>query len=79
MKNWLDPIFAPWNGNASALARELDELPVTVNQWRFRGFIPDDYRERIIVAAAEKGHALTHRDFIHPDKRLDTIAVAAAQ
>lgn len=66
--SWLDPIYAPWEGNASAMADDIDELPVTTNQWRYRGRIPDRYWPKIISAAAEKGHTLTLAMFIKPEE-----------
>jgi hypothetical protein len=78
MNDWLDPIFAPWDGNGSAMARDIGELPVTVNQWRFRGRVPDQYWPRIIKEAAAKGHPLSYEAFIHPDKRLIPAGAAAA-
>jgi hypothetical protein len=78
MKDWLEPIYAPWDGNASAMARDIDELPVTVSQWRFRGRIPDTYWAKIIAAAAAKDHVLPYEAFIHPDKRLAPAGAVAA-
>lgn len=70
---WLDPIYAPWEGNATEMAADLQELPVTTNQWRFRGRIPERYWERIIAKAADRGHTLTHRDFIKPEYRVERL------
>lgn len=78
MNDWLAPIYAPWDGNASAMARDIEELPVTVSQWRFRGRIPDTYWARIIAAAAKRGAILPYEAFIHPDKRLAPTGVIAA-
>ena len=77
--DWLAAVYAPWGGNATAMANDIDEAPVTTNQWRFRKRIPEKYWERIIVAAAARGHTLTHRNFIHPDFRVDGAVAAAAQ
>jgi hypothetical protein len=67
---WLDPIYAPWKGNASEMARDIEEDAVLTNQWRFRGRIPERYWEKIIVKAASRGFVLTHRDFINPEHRV---------
>jgi hypothetical protein len=74
---WLAPIYAAWGGNATEMARDIDEQPVLTNQWRNRGRIPERYWEKIIVKAAARGRTLTHRDFIHPDYRHDDLAAAA--
>lgn len=71
--HWLDPIYAPWEGVGSEMARDIEEEPVTVNQWRFRGRIPERYWEKIISKAALKGHTLRHRDFINPDFRVESL------
>lgn len=46
------------------MARAIEELPVTVNQWRNRGSIPPKYWPKIIKKAAEIGHVLTLADFM---------------
>ena len=71
---WLAPIYAAWDGNATEMARDIEEEPVTTNQWRFRGRIPEKYWETIILKASARGTALTHRDFIHPDYRRAEVA-----
>lgn len=50
-KALIDLIYAPWAGNGSDLAADIGELPVTVNQWRYRGSIPPKYWQKIIDKA----------------------------
>lgn len=57
------PFFAPWDGNGTAMAADLGEKPVTVNQWRARESIPPRAWPKIIEKASEKGHRLTLADF----------------
>jgi hypothetical protein len=59
----LDPIYAPWEGNAEALASDIGVGGVTVRQWRNRGNIPPQYWRRIIEAAEKRGKALTLDQF----------------
>ena len=54
-KALFDRIYAPWGGNGSELAGDIDELPVTVNQWRYRGNIPTRYWPKIREKAATRG------------------------
>ena len=60
----LHSIYEPWGGNAAAMARDIDELPVTVSQWRYRGSIPPRYWAKIISAAATRGVVLTVENFV---------------
>lgn len=78
-RDWLDAVYAPWGGNATAMANDIEEAPVTTNQWRFRNRIPERYWERIIVAAAARGYTLHHRDFIKPEFRVDGATATPAQ
>lgn len=69
----LEPIYAAWDGNAEALAADIDELGVTVRQWRNRDSIPPRYWPKIIEAASRKGVALEWRQFV-PDSEQDAAA-----
>ena len=60
----LTPIYAPWEGNAEAMASDIGELGVTVRQWRNRGSIPPRYWQKIIDAARKRGAKLDWRDFV---------------
>jgi hypothetical protein len=64
--------------SAEALARELNELGVTVRQWRNRESIPAAHWHRIAVLAREKGHALTVDDLsaIADEKRRASFTTA---
>ena len=62
----LTPIYAVWSKNAEAMASDIDELGVTVRQWRNRGNIPPQYWQKIIDAAAKRGTRLTLDAFIPP-------------
>lgn len=53
------------------MARDIEELPVTVNQWRNRGSIPPKYWPKIIKAALDLGHSLTLADFIDGESATD--------
>lgn len=70
----LKPIYAVWDDNAEALASEIDELGVTVRQWRNRGNIPPQYWTKIIEAAALKGKLLEWRQFVPPSQDQDAAA-----
>jgi hypothetical protein len=72
----LKPIYAVWEGNAEALASDINEQGVTVRQWRNRGNIPPQYWTKIIEAAALKGKLLEWRQFVPPatDARQDAAA-----
>lgn len=63
----LAPIFAPWDGNAEALAAAIGEKGVTVRAWRTRGRIPSRYWVKITSAAAARGWTLNLRDFLPGD------------
>jgi hypothetical protein len=65
----LTPIYDIWEGNAEAMAADIGESGVTVRQWRNRGNIPPKYWDRIISAAAAKGHSLEWRQFVAPDEQ----------
>jgi hypothetical protein len=64
MSEHLQPIYAIWDGNAEALASDIDELGVTVRQWRNRGDIPSRAWPKIIRAAAAKGATLRLESFL---------------
>lgn len=57
-------VYAPWAGNAEALATDIGERGVTVRQWRNRGSIHHRYWPKIIAAAAARGFALKADDFL---------------
>lgn len=63
----LASIYAPWGGNAEAMASDIGENPVTVRQWRNRGNIPTRYWRKIIAAAADRGETITVERFV-PDQ-----------
>lgn len=63
----LAPIYSAWDGNAEAMALDIDEKPVTVRQWRNRGNIPPRYWPKIIAKAAERGHSLDWLQFVPQD------------
>jgi hypothetical protein len=67
----LQPIYDVWGGNAEALATDIEELGVTVRQWRNRGDIPSRYWPKIIKAAAARGHAIALADFLSPEAKSD--------
>lgn len=60
----LASVYAPWDGNAEALAADIGEKPVTVRQWRNRGNIPPQYWPAIMKAAAAKGFKLDWVQFL---------------
>jgi hypothetical protein len=62
----LTPIYDVWDGNAEALASDIEEQGVTVRQWRNRGNIPSPYWPRIIAAAEKKGAKLEWTQFVPP-------------
>ena len=62
----LKPIYDAWAGNAEAMASDINELGVTVRQWRNRGNIPPQYWQKIIAAAAVRGVTLELHQFIPP-------------
>ena len=64
----LKPIYDVWQGNAEAMASDIDEQGVTVRQWRNRGNIPSRYWPKIIKAASLKGQLLEWRQFVAPEK-----------
>lgn len=72
-----DTIYAPWAGNAAAMARDIGERAVTVSQWRYRGSVPPKYWPKIITAAVGRGYVLTLEDFV--DGVAHVPAVTAAQ
>lgn len=63
----LQPIYDVWDGNAEAMAADIDELGVTVRQWRNRNDIPSRAWPKIIKAAAEKGKVIRLADFLSPE------------
>lgn len=60
----LTPIYAVWDGNAEAMAADINVPGVTVRQWRNRGNVPPRYWQAIIDAAAKRGGNLTLAQFI---------------
>lgn len=62
----LQPIYAAWEDNAEAMAKDIGEQGVTVRQWRNRGNIPPQYWPTIIDAAARRGQMLELHQFIPP-------------
>lgn len=64
----LKPIYDVWQGNAEAMAADIDEQGVTVRQWRNRGNIPSRYWPKIIKAASVKGKLLEWRQFVAPEE-----------
>lgn len=64
----LAPIYDAWSGNAEAMAADIEELGVTVRQWRNRGKIPPEYWPKIIDAAARKGVTLEWHQFLPPQQ-----------
>jgi len=69
MSKHLQPIYDVWDGNAEAMAADIDELGVTVRQWRNRGDIPSRAWPKIIRKAAEKGKTLRLEDFLSPEAK----------
>src|SRR6185503_11283155 len=65
----LQPIYAVWNGNAEAMAADIDELGVTVRQWRNRGDIPSRAWPKIIQAAASRGVVIPLDAFLPAEVR----------
>lgn len=66
--SYLDPIYAPWGGNAEAMATDIGEPGVKVRQWRNRGRIPTRYWPKIIEKALEcRGVELTLEQFVAVD------------
>lgn len=63
----LKPIYDVWDGNAEAMASDIEEKPVTVRQWRNRGSIPPRYWPKIIEKAGERGHQLNWLQFMPQD------------
>jgi hypothetical protein len=62
--SYLKPIYEVWDGNAEALAADIDESGVTVRQWRNRKSIPPRYWQKIIEAAAKRKRKLSLADFM---------------
>jgi hypothetical protein len=62
----LAPIYAAWDGNAEAMAADIEEAGVTVRQWRNRGSIPPRYWSKIIAAAERRGQTLELEQFVPP-------------
>jgi hypothetical protein len=71
MSHHLQPIYDVWGGNAEAMAADIDELGVTVRQWRNRRDIPSRAWPKIIKAAAAKGGLLRLEDFLPPEAKSD--------
>lgn len=67
MSHHLQQIYDVWGGNAEAMAADIDELGVTVRQWRNRRDIPVRAWPKIINAAVGKGRILRLEDFLPPD------------
>ena len=64
----LEPIFEVWDGNAEAMARDIDIDGQKVRQWRHRKSIPPAYWKKIIAAAAERDVKLEWSGFLASDK-----------
>jgi len=62
----LTPIFAVWDHNAEAMAKDIGETGVVVRLWRHRNSIPSKHWQKIITAAATRGEALTLDQFLAP-------------
>lgn len=62
----LEKIFAVWEGNAEALARDIGVSGHKVRQWRHRKSIPSRYWEAIIEAASKLGVTLEWTSFRAP-------------
>ncbi|WP_416365847.1 carph-isopro domain-containing protein [Sphingomonas aerolata] len=69
----LAPIYAPWDGNAEAMAAAIGENPITVRQWRNRGSIPPKYWRKIIASATEMGATLSFEEFIPADDAAEQV------
>lgn len=65
----LKPIYDIWD-SAEAFAADIEELGVTVRQWRNRNSIPPQYWRKITEAAALKGKVLGPNDFLPPEQRV---------
>lgn len=62
----LTPIFAVWDHNAEAMAKDIGETGVVVRLWRHRNSIPAKHWPKIISAAADRGEKLTMEQFLPP-------------
>ena len=72
MSHHLQAIYDVWDGNADAMASDIDELGVTVRQWRNRGEIPSRAWPKIIKAALDRrGRRIGLADFLPPSVRDD--------
>lgn len=69
----LAPIYAPWAGNAEAMATAIGENPITVRQWRNRGSIPPKYWRKIIASATEAGTSLSIDMFLPEDETAERV------
>jgi hypothetical protein len=80
MSQHLQKIFDVWDGNAEAMASDIDEKGVTVRQWRNRGDIPARSAQlKIIKAAFEKnGTVLCLEDFLPAEVRAELPGHGAA-
>lgn len=67
----LQPIYDVWDGNAEAMAADIEELGVTVRQWRNRGDIPSRAWPKIIKAAAARDRVIVLADFLSPEAKND--------
>lgn len=56
-------IFRFWNSTAE-FAKAIHERPDTVRKWKKFHRIPEEAWERVIVAAAAKGHAISLGDIM---------------
>ena len=65
----LAPVYAPWDGRAAEMARDIWESDVTVRQWRNRENIPAKYWPTIIAKAAERGHNITAEQLLDLHKQ----------
>lgn len=72
----IDRIYAPWDGNAEAMAADIGEKAVTVRQWRRRGNIPAKYWPRIISSAQQRGSPIDLQDFLPTETWLEAATPA---
>lgn len=61
------------------MAADIGELPVTVNQWRYRGNIPPEYWPNIISKARELGHELPYELFVNGAAQVAALRKSTAE
>lgn len=57
----MDKIFGYWPSLAE-LARDIEQDPVRVRQWKGRGSIPAKHDLKIVAAAERRGYPVTLQD-----------------